>query len=64
MKFYQGESSNVNNVNLTKECRYKLIMELYNLCHKHTLWVSIKKRRHPWTRKKNSPINFWDYEKG
>ncbi len=62
MKFYQA--GNVNNITMTRKCRYKLIVELYNLCHKHRLWVSIKKRRHLWTRKKNSPINFWDYEKG
>ncbi len=55
--------SNVNKITKTRKCRYKLIVELYNLCGRHSLWVSVKTRKHLWTRRKNSPINFWDYEK-
>ena len=61
MKFYQ--ESKVKNITQTRECRYKLIQELYYLCHQHGFGVSIKTKKHLWTRKPNSPINFWDYEK-
>ena len=57
------QDSKVNNLNRTKECRYKLIGELYHLCGKHSLWVSIRTKKHLWTRKPNSPINFWDYKR-
>ena len=51
-----------NIINLAQECRYEIIRELYNLCGKHRLWVSIKSRKHLWTRKPNYPINFWDFQ--
>lgn len=53
----------ISNISRKSKCRYQLIGELYNLCGRHSLWVSIKTRKHLWTRKKNSPVNFWDYEK-
>ena len=46
-----------------KQCRYELIKELYDVCHKHGLYVSIRERKHLWTRKNNYPVNFWDYKK-
>lgn len=58
-----GGDSKISGMSPTKECRYKLIGELYNLCGRHRLWVSIKTKKHLWTRKPNSPINFWDYAK-
>lgn len=51
-----------NSINLAEQCRYEIIRELYNLCGKHRLWVSIKSRQHLWTRKPNYPINFWDFQ--
>lgn len=58
-----GEDIRISSISLTQECRYSLIWELYNLCGKHRLWVSVKTKKHLWTRKNNSPINFWDYLK-
>lgn len=46
-----------------KQCRYEVIKELYDACHKLRLYVSMKEKKHLWTRKNNSPINFWDYKK-
>jgi hypothetical protein len=46
-----------------KQCRYEVIKELYDLCHKHRLYVSMKENKHLWARKHYSPINFWDYQK-
>ena len=62
MEFYQ--ETNVINITKARRCRYRLIAELYDLCHSHGLWVSIKTKKHLWTRKPNNAINFWDYEKG
>lgn len=58
-----GENDKISGISPTKKCRYELIGELYNLCGKHSLWVSIRTKRHLWTRKQTSPINFWDYKK-
>ncbi len=62
MKFSQDNE--VNNINRTRECRYKMIGELYHLCSKHRLGVSIRTKKHLNTWKPDNPINFWDYKKG
>ena len=49
-------------VSQTNGCRYKIIGELYNLCHKHRLGVSIKTKKHLNTWRPKNPINFWDYK--
>ncbi len=51
-----------NSIKRSKKCRYQVISELYNLCRKHRFWVSIRTKKHLWTRKPNSFINFWDYK--
>lgn len=57
------QENKVNNVNRTRECRYKLIGELYYLCRKHRLGVSIRTKKHLNTWRPNYPINFWDYKR-
>jgi hypothetical protein len=47
-----------------KECRYMLIAGVYNLCHRHSLYVSIKTKGYLRTRRHESPINFWPYKRG
>jgi hypothetical protein len=47
-----------------KECRYKLIAGVYNLCHRHRLYLSIKTDGHLRTRRHESPINFWAHRGG
>jgi hypothetical protein len=47
-----------------KECRYRLIAGMYNLCHRHSLYLSIKTEGHLKTRRHESPINFWPYKRG
>ena len=46
----------------TKRCRYQLIGELYRLCGRHRLHVSLRTRRYLSTWKPKYPINFWDYK--
>lgn len=53
-----GSSSNIT------ECRCRVIAELYFLCRRHGLHVSMRRKNHLNTRSPVSPINFWDYEKG
>jgi len=54
-----------NNRNITrlKECRYKIIGELYYLCRRYGLYVSIRKKNHLNTWRPKNPINFWSYKR-
>ena len=62
-KMKMGADKKVKSISQTNRCRYRIIGELYSLCGKHKLWVSVKTKKHLWTRKHNSPVNFWDYDK-
>lgn len=62
-KMNMGVNKESNPIPQTNRCRYQIISELYSLCSKHRLYVSIKTKKHLWTRKHNSPVNFWDYDK-
>ena len=52
---------NKGDIERRKECRYRLIGELYFLCRRHGLYVSIRSENHLKTWRPKSPINFWDY---
>ncbi len=61
-KFQFPFGYNEINVHKSRECRYRLIGDLYHLCGKHKLYVSLREKKHLWTRRHKSPINFWDYK--
>jgi len=61
-KFKFGLASDDYLIKGTKQCRYQLIGELYHICGKHRLFVSLKTKQHLWTRHPSYPVNFWDYE--
>lgn len=46
----------------SEECRYCLIGEIYELCGKYKLQVSLKEDKRLQTRNPNSSMNFWIYE--
>ena len=54
--------SNVSEYSRSEECRYCLIGEIYELCNKHRLYVSLKEEKRLQTKNPRSPINFWAYE--
>jgi hypothetical protein len=45
-----------------RRCVYQLIANLYTLCKRHKLHVSLHERGCLWTRVCSKPINFWLYE--
>jgi len=55
-------TANNTQIEPIRECRYRLIGGLYHICGKHRLFVSLKTKKHLWTRYPSYPINFWDYE--
>jgi len=61
MGYYQ--ETNVINITKARKCRYKLIVELCDLCHRHRLGVSIRTKKHLNTWRPSNPINFWDYKR-
>jgi len=46
----------------SEECRYRLIGELYKICKRYRLGVSLRQRERLWTPNPANPINFWLYE--
>jgi hypothetical protein len=53
--------SELTPIRRSDECRYQLILTLYNLSKKHRLYVSLKTEKHLVTKRSSSPLNFWFY---
>ncbi len=46
----------------TKECIFRLVGELNQICKNCRMYVSLEKKKRLWTPNPNNPINFWNYE--
>lgn len=53
---------NLTEYSKSEECRYCLIGEIYELCRKHRLYISLKEEKRLQTKNPRSPLNFWNYE--
>ncbi len=58
---FNSIKSNLGGYSRSEECRYYLIGEIYELCKKYRLHVSLKEEKHLQTRNPSSPMNFWTY---
>ncbi len=58
---FNSIKSNLGGYTRSEECRYYLIGEIYELCKKYKLYVSLKEEKHLQTRNPSSPMNFWTY---
>lgn len=59
---FSSIESNLGEYSRSEVCRYYLIGEIYDLCKRYKLYVSLKEGKHLQTRNPSSPMNFWTYE--
>ena len=49
-------------LNKTKQNRFRLVGYLNDICKRYRLGVSLKTKKYLWTTDPSRPINFWNYE--
>lgn len=59
---FNSIESNLGEYSRSEECRYCLIGEIYELCKKYKLYVSLKEGKQLQTKNPSSPMNFWTYK--
>jgi len=62
-KLIESMARDKGNMTRSRKCRYGLIGEVYSVCHRYGLYVSLTGENDLRVWGAQSPINFWDYRR-